>query len=182
MTFTEDDRIDAEHIFTGPKAQSLPFEYNLTPNQPIQWLIQRSSLRLLRGILLAVFSAIIVCCLAAGASLTGRVANTLVWAAWWPGILSAVPCGEAKFGPRLRIMALLFLIIMTTEHVFHMTRTPYATGIILLCLMSMPVFLGLSFQRETWCRYLCPLGSLAASYSVSSTVQIHANPNVCASQ
>jgi transcriptional regulator with AAA-type ATPase domain len=210
MTFTEDDRIDAEHIFTGPKAQSMPFEYNLTPNQPIQWLIQSSSLHLLQGILLTAFSAIIVCCLAGGASLTGRVANTLVWAAWWPALLilflfvgrlwcTVCPISTAGRIARLLgglnltppawmknytgwIMALLFLIIMGAEHTFHMTSTPLATGILLLCLMSLPVFFGLIFQRETWCRYLCPLGSLAASYSVSSTVQVRANPNVCASQ
>ena len=79
-------------------------------------------------------------------------------------------------------MAFLFLIIVGSEHIFHMTSAPFATGILLLCLMSLPAFFCLLFQRETWCRYLCPLGSLAASYSISSTVQVHANPGVCASQ
>jgi hypothetical protein len=79
-------------------------------------------------------------------------------------------------------MALLFLIIVWAEHVFHMSHTPFATGLLLLSLMLAPILFCLIFQREVWCRYLCPLGSLAASYSVCSTVQVHANLNVCASQ
>jgi hypothetical protein len=71
---------------------------------------------------------------------------------------------------------------MWVEHVFHMTRTPFATAILLLSLMSLAISFCLIFQREMWCRYLCPLGSLAAGYSVCSTVQVHANPGVCASQ
>jgi len=80
------------------------------------------------------------------------------------------------------LMAFLFFIVIGTEHIFRMTDTPIATGILLLSLMSMPVIFGLIFQRETWCRYLCPLGNLGAGYSITSTLQVHSNPNVCASQ
>ncbi|MHC4396763.1 MAG: sigma 54-interacting transcriptional regulator [Planctomycetota bacterium] len=209
-TFADAGQIGAEHIFTGPKSQGLPFEYDLTQNRPIQWLIRRSSLWLLRGALLALFSAIIIFCLSVGTTLTGRVANTLVWALWWPGLLIiflfigrlwCTVCPISTMGRIARlpgslkltppawvknhagwIMAFLFLVIIGVEHIFHMTSTPFATGILLISLMSLPVFFCLIFQRETWCRYLCPLGSLAAGYSICSTVQVHANPNVCASQ
>ena len=209
-TFAEGGQVEAEHIFTGPKSQGHSLEYDLSQNRPVMWLTQRSSLRLLQGILLTLFSAIIILCLTAGTTLIGRVANTLVWAAWWPGLLllflfvGRVWCtvcpistvgriarlrGSLKLAPPAWIknytgwlMALLFLIIIGTEHVFRMTNTPFATGILLLCLMSLSVFFCLIFQRETGCRYLCPLGSLAAGYSITSTVQVHSNPNVCASQ
>ena len=210
VSFAEDGQVDTEHIFTGPKSQGTPFEYDMTPNRLVKWLIKPSSLWLLQGALLVVFSAIIFSCFVAGNSLIGRTANTLVWAAWWPGLLIlflfigrlwctvcpistagriARVLGSLKLAPPAWIknyagwiMSLLFLVIIGAEHVFHMTSNPLATGILLLCLMSMPVFFCLIFQRETWCRYLCPLGSLAGSYSISSTVQIHANPGVCASQ
>jgi DNA-binding NtrC family response regulator len=209
-SFAEGGQIDAEHIFTGPKSQGLPLEHDLTQNRLIQWLTQRSSLWLLQGALLVFFSAIILFCLSAGTTLIGRMANTLVWAVWWPGLLilflfvgrlwcTVCPIsttgriarspGSLKLTPPAWIKnytgwitAFLFLVIVGVEHVFHMTGTPFATGILLLCLMGLPVFFCLVFQRETWCRYLCPLGSLAAGYSISSTVQVHANPNVCASQ
>lgn len=210
VNFAEGGQVDAEHIFTGPKSQSHPLEHDLTPNRLVQWLIRISSLRLLQGVVLAFFLGIIVFCLAAPATITGRVANTLVWAAWWPGLLIlfffvgrlwCTVCPISSVGRIFRllgslkrtppasiknhtswIMAVLFLIIVWAEHVFHMTRSPSATGILLLSLMSMPILFCLLFQRETWCRYLCPMGSLAAGYSVCSTVQVHANPNVCASQ
>ncbi|MHC4111196.1 MAG: cyclic nucleotide-binding domain-containing protein [Planctomycetota bacterium] len=209
-TFAENGQVDAEHIFTGPKSKGLPLEYDLTQNRPIQWLIRRPSLWLLQGILLALFSGVIVFCLSAGTTLIGRAANTFVWAIWWPGLLIlflfigrlwCTVCPISAMGriARLKgslkltppawiknytgwIMAFLFLFIIEVEHIFHMTSTPFATGILLLSLMSLPIFFCLIFQRETWCRYLCPLGSLAAGYSISATVQVHANPDVCASQ
>jgi hypothetical protein len=36
------------------------------------------------------------------------------------------------------------------------------------------------FQRETWCRYVCPLGALAAGYALPATLQVRSNPSVCA--
>ncbi|MHC4508391.1 MAG: sigma 54-interacting transcriptional regulator [Planctomycetota bacterium] len=209
-SFAEGGQIDAEHIFTGPKNQGHPVEYDLTRNRLVQWLTKSSSLRLLQGMVLTMFSAIIFFCLVAGATLTGRVANTLVWATWWPALLilflfvGRVWCtvcpisaagrifrllGSLKLTPPAWIknytgwiMALLFLIIMWAEHVFYMTHTPFATAILLLSLMLLAILFCVIFQREMWCRYLCPLGSMAASYSVCSTVQVHANPDVCASQ
>lgn len=208
--FAEDTQVDAEHIFTGPKSQGHPLEYDLTSTGFVQWLLRRPSLVLLQGTLLLLFSTIIVSCLLAGPTVTGRIANTLVWAAWWPGLLLlflfvgrlwCTVCPIAAMGRIARlagslkrsppswiknnngwVMASLFVAIIWAEHVFHMTETPFATAILLLSLMLMPIVFCLIFQRELWCRYLCPLGSLAASYSVCSTVQVHANPDICSSQ
>ena len=38
-TFAETGQVDSEHIFTGPKSQGHPFEYDLTQNRPMQCLI-----------------------------------------------------------------------------------------------------------------------------------------------
>jgi transcriptional regulator with AAA-type ATPase domain len=209
-SFADGGQIDVEHIFTGPKSQGHLIEYDITGNRIMQWLIKRSSLHLIQGVMLAVFAAIIILCLTIGATVAGRVANTLVWALWWPALLLlflfvgrlwCTVCPISAIGRIFRslgslkrtppawlknragwIMAFLFLIIVWTEHVFHMTRTPFATGILLLSLMLMAIVFYVIYQRETWCRYLCPVGSLAAGYSISSTVQVHANPNVCGSQ
>lgn len=209
-TFAQDGHVDAEHIFTGPKAQGYPVEYDLMPHRLVQWLIKRSSLRWLQGIVLALFLAITVICLTAGNTLIGRIANTLVWAAWWPALLilflfigrlwctvcpiSAIGrifgmLGSLKLAPPAWIknhtgwiMAFLFLVIVWAERVFQMTHTPMATAILLVSFMLAPILFCFTFQREVWCRYLCPLGSLAASYAVCSAVRVHANPNVCGSQ
>jgi hypothetical protein len=41
---------------------------------------------------------------------------------------------------------------------------------------------AVSMRGEAWCRYACPLGNMAACYSVASTVHVHANPMICQSQ
>jgi len=46
-------------------------------------------------------------------------------------------------------------------------------GAVLFCLI---------YQRESWCRYVCPLGGLGAGYSAAAMIHVHANPNVCAAQ
>jgi polyferredoxin len=46
--------------------------------------------------------------------------------------------------------------------------------------MVAAVGFSIFYQREAWCRYLCPLGNLAAVYSLPATVNVRANPSVCA--
>ncbi len=210
-TFADSDLIDAQHIFTGPKHTDNPIEHDLTHKPFFRWLTKKNSTRLLQAIMLAIFSTIIFFCLTTPESNLGQIANALAWGAWWPtmlvifllfGRLWCTVCPVATAGRIARsfgaiksapppdwiknntgwIMALLFILIIWSEHVFHMTETPYATGILLIILMTLPVFFCLFFQRETWCRYICPLGSLAAGYAACSTIQVHANPAICASQ
>jgi hypothetical protein len=79
-------------------------------------------------------------------------------------------------------MTVLFLAIIWSERVFHMPQTPAATGVFLIVLASFPAVLSVIYEREVWCRYLCPLGALSAGYAVPSPVVVHANQTVCASQ
>jgi psp operon transcriptional activator len=79
-SFAEDAKIDAEHIFTGPKSHGASIECDVTQNNLIQRLIKKPSLWLLQGILLMVFSAIIILCITSSDLLVGRIANTMVWA------------------------------------------------------------------------------------------------------
>jgi hypothetical protein len=79
-------------------------------------------------------------------------------------------------------MAFVFFAIIWSEHVFRMPETPFATGLFLLTLIAFAVALCVVYAREVWCRYVCPLGSLSAGYSVSSPIHVHANKNICSSQ
>ena len=80
------------------------------------------------------------------------------------------------------IMAFMFLAIIWSEQAFQMTETPFATGIFLLTLVTFSALFCVIHQREVWCRYFCPLGSLSASYSVPSVINVHATASICASQ
>jgi hypothetical protein len=76
----------------------------------------------------------------------------------------------------------LFLLVVWSEHCFQMIRNPAATGLMLIGLMGGATVFCLIYQRESWCRYVCPLGGLGAGYSAAAMIQVHANPNVCATQ
>lgn len=202
--------IDAEHIFTGPKTHEIGPSYDLGRLKFVQILISQNVHRLLRIAVFGIFFAIGVVCLAAGQTVAGRIANGLTWGLWWPSLavlflfVGRVWCTVCPVSSAARfvqgraslkrnppawlkkhtawITALLFFLIVWCEHVFEMTHRPFATGILLLSLMVIASGLSVLFRREPWCRYLCPLGGLGASYSAPSIIHVHANPNVCGTQ
>lgn len=208
--FAEGPEIGSEHIFTGPMHEEPRLEYDLVDNASVQWLVGRGGLALVRGATLALFLAIAVLCLAAGQGLAGRIANGLVWGLWWPvlvvisvfiGRAWCMICPISLAGRLARrvvdrglappswmkrhaawIILALFVGIVWSEHVFEMARRPFATGILLMVLMAAAAGFCIVFQRETWCRYACPLGGLAAGYSAAAMVHVRANPSVCATQ
>jgi len=208
--FAEGPEIGSEHIFTGPMHEELRLEYDLAENALVQWLLAGGGLALVRGATLALFVVIAVLCLVAGRGPAGRTANGLVWGLWWPVlVVVSVFIGRAwcmicpislagrlarrvaGFGLTLppwmkkhtaSIVLSLFVGIIWSEHVFEMARRPFATGILLAVLLTAAVGFCIVYQREVWCRYLCPLGGLAAGYSAAAMVHVRANPSVCATQ
>ena len=208
--FADGDEIGSEHIFIGPRSEAGEVEYDLSPTTPVQWLLFGRRLFMMRAGVLAVFLAITVACLAAGETVSGRVANGLVWGLWWPfviivfllvGRMWCTICPIALIGRTVRRLGclgkkppqwmkkysgwtvlLLFLLLIWSEHCFRMISNPVATGWLLLSLMGAATVLCLIYQRESWCRYMCPLGGLGAGYAASAMIHVHANPNVCATQ
>jgi len=208
--FADGDEIGSEHIFTGPQSEADEIEYDLFKTAAVQRLVSGSGLQVLRAGVLALFGAIAAACLVAGDTIVGRISNVLVWSLWWPFLLIAflllgrvwcTICPISLVGRIVRragclertppqwmktysgqIILALFLVIVWSEHVFGMTHNPPATGILLLALMAAAVAFCLVYQRESWCRYTCPLGGLGAGYAAASMIQVHANPSVCATQ
>jgi len=208
--FADGEEIGSEHIFTGPRSEAGEIEYDLFPTTPVQWLLSGRRLSILRVGVLAVFLAITVACLIAGETLVGRIANGVVWGLWWPvliisfllvGRMWCTICPIALIGRIVRrlgclgrkppewmkkysgsMVLLLFLMIIWFEHCFRMTDNPEATGWLLVALMGAATALCLVYQRESWCRYMCPLGGLGAGYSAGATIHVRANPNVCTTQ
>jgi uncharacterized membrane protein len=80
------------------------------------------------------------------------------------------------------LIPLGLVLIAWSEHVFHMTAHPGATGFLLIALISLAVFFALLFERETWCRYCCPLGNFAGLFSLAATLFVRSNPNVCSTK
>jgi len=202
--------VGAEHLFTGPKVEERRGEYELGDSPLRRALVSRTANRVVSISVLAIFAGIAAVTLIWGDSLAGRIANGLVWGLWWPTLivlflvvgriwcpfcpislagrftgraysLGRKPAAWMKKHAGIA-MTVLFLAIIWSERVFHMPQTPPATGVFLLALASFPAVLGVLYEREVWCRYLCPLGALSAGFAVPSPVVVHANPTVCASQ
>jgi PAS domain S-box-containing protein len=198
-----------EDIFTGAKEEEVPFEFEISPLPFIHLALQDRVLGPLRYLVLGFFSLLTLSTLLFANSTVGQFANGLVWGVWWPALVifflllgrlwcTVCPLSTAaNLAKRLinidkpppgwlKGSALLlpagFLLILWVEQVFHMTVNPVATGLFLLSLMSLAALFAILFERETWCRYLCPLGNLGAIYSLPATLNVHANPSVCATR
>lgn len=206
--FAGDGEILAEHIFTGPKEHGSPLEFDLGQVPLVRWLISDRVIEAARWAVFGVFSAIIAACLFAGETAMGRISNALIWGVWWPVLIvsflfigrlwcSVCPLSTAALMARkfLRLerppgswlkkrsawlIAAGFVLVVWVEQVFHLTAVPTGAGALLLSLAGAAAIFGIVYQRETWCRYVCPIGNLGAVYALPATVSLRANPSVCA--
>jgi len=208
--FSEEGEILSEHIFAGPRDSGIPAEYDLGEVPLIRRIVQgkKGLLSVLRGGMLTAFVAIILLCLYAGSSKAGQTANTMIWSVWEPALIFSflfighVWCAVCpvstlalmfqklgslrrppspwikRFSPVFAIGG--FFLIIWAERMFHMTTVPFASGILLLGLITGAVIFSFAYQREVWCRFICPLGALASGYSFSSALHIRARPQICA--
>jgi transcriptional regulator with AAA-type ATPase domain/polyferredoxin len=207
--FSEEGEIQAEHIFAGPKDKGIPSEFDLGEIALFRRVLfgKHNILNFLRAGVLVLFTAIILLCLFESESIIGRTANSMIWAVWEPAlILSFLFIGHVwcilcplstvgllvqraaslkrptslwikKYGVWLAIAGFFFII--WAEKIFHMTDRPFAAAILLLILTIGTVVSCLVYQREAWCRYLCPLGALASVYALPAALHIRARPHIC---
>jgi transcriptional regulator of aromatic amino acid metabolism/polyferredoxin len=204
------DTIRTEHIFTGPIEEAADHELDLTDYAPVRFLISDKTLSRLRGGILACCIALIMVILLFSDNVTGVIGNYLIWGVAAPflmllillfGRISCTVCplstagrmasriwSFAKSPPEFIKNSSPFLIpvsavfIAWSEHVFHMTTHPRATGFFLITLILIVVFFALLFERETWCRYCCPLGNFAGLFSLAAILFVRSNSNVCSTK
>ena len=70
-------------------------------------------------------------------------------------------------------------VIFWVESISHIVASPRATGLVALTFSLVALFSGMVFERRTWCRYLCPLGSIAGFLSSCSVIELRSNYNIC---
>jgi PAS domain S-box-containing protein len=204
------DTVRSEHIFTGPMEQVADHELDLTDFALIRFLINDKTLAVLRGGVLAFFIVIIGLTLFFPDRIAGVVGNDLVWGAWWVFLvigfllIGRVWCTVCPLSTAGRIASRIwslaksppdfiknsspflipigFVAIIWSEQIFHMTTNPLPTGFLLITLIFLAVLFALLFKRETWCRYLCPLGNFGGIFALSATLFVRSSPNVCSAK
>ncbi len=77
------------------------------------------------------------------------------------------------------IAGLSFLGLAWAEMLWHLDDRPRATAIILLSFLVAAILTSLVYERRAWCRYLCPLGIVAALYSMLSVVGLRSSRQAC---
>jgi len=200
--------LEPEHIFTGPKDQGGLYEYELEQLPLFRRMTSPSVLKIARGAVFASFAAVILLSLFSSRTPAGRTANAVTWSLWEPALLllflfvgrvwcTVCPLSTAgKIARRFKSLERQpdewlkkytgwfiiagFIAVIWSEHTFHMVENPFASSLLLLSLMAAAVAFAVVYQRETWCRYACPLGNLGAVYALPAVLNIRANPSVCA--
>lgn len=94
---------------------------------------------------------------------------------------------EIPFPPWLKqhsdwIIAGSAIFIIWLETATHIRSSPTNTGILLLTIFCLAVVVSMIFERQSWCRYLCPLGGMMGVFAKVSPIELRADRNVCASQ
>ena len=115
-----------------------------------------------------------------------NLANLIVWGFWWPGIiLTAIVFGRiwciacpiemlttlcSKFGLKHKTpgfmltgwpMAILYcLVLFIGVGTFEIDHYPVRMALYLVCLLLFSIVSGLIFEKNTFCRCLCPVGRL----------------------
>jgi polyferredoxin len=203
------DEIRADHIFSS-LGEEEPIGLSLGQPPAIVRFLDSGGLNFLRGVTLVSFLAAIALCLSAGTTGAGQFANGLIWSAWEPavfalfllaGALWCTVCPLSTVGRLAKRIINLekpppswlngmfvaslpvvgFFAILWVEWVFHMTERPFGSGLLLLGLILSSVVLCMLYEREVWCRYVCPLGQLAVVLAPAAPLSLAVDRKICAS-
>jgi len=204
----DEPEIQAEHIFTGPKGEGTVQEIDLSRFALVRRLTSPRVIGALRAVVFATFATIMAASLLRSGERAGAIANALTWGLWEPALfvvfllVGRVWCTVCPLSTAGRLAAQIrsfgaapgarlksysgwfiiagFALVIWSEHAFHMTEQPRAAGYLLLALFAAAMASAVIWRRESWCRYLCPLGNLGAIFSLPAPLTVRSNPSVCA--
>lgn len=80
------------------------------------------------------------------------------------------------------LVILSFLFLDYIEEFLGVAEQPWATGVLLVAIISLSVLFCILFERKTFCRYVCPLAGMLGAYSSMSMAEVRGNKKVCQTQ
>lgn len=60
-----------------------------------------------------------------------------------------------------------------------MRTSSTVTGFLLVVILLGAVITSVIFQRQTWCKHICPLGGMIALCSIASPLELRSNTEIC---
>jgi CRP-like cAMP-binding protein len=202
------DAIRAEHIFSGFDGER-PIGFEISSFWLVRWLVRGGGLRVAQLAVAAFYLGMALICFAASRSAAADSANAAVWMLWEPAVFGlfllvgtvwCTVCPLSSSGRAIQgwfsldrpppawilqtgswLSAAGFVLILWSEEFFGMAENPFPTGILLLALIGSSIVCCLLWQREVWCRHLCPLGRLGAALSPVAPLTVAARQSICAS-
>ncbi len=74
------------------------------------------------------------------------------------------------------------LFVIWLEVVTDIRNSPVNTGLLLLSILLLALIISVIFEKQSWCRYLCPLGGMMGLFAKTSPLELRADRHICASQ
>ena len=208
INLSQGDYLMPEDIFVGMAPPEGKHVFNLLKLDSVRDLFLNrffpAGIQVVIGAALALF---FLFAFAGSTSAAANIIVVSVWAIWWPFLViswfagariwcAVCPMGAAndllnKFCSRkmvvpkfirsygVYISAAGLALIIYMEAATDMAHSPRATGFLLLSILLGAVISGILFERRLWCRYLCPLGRLAAVFSSCSVIEWRVNSSIC---
>ncbi|MFC1844378.1 sigma 54-interacting transcriptional regulator [Thermodesulfobacteriota bacterium] len=208
INLAKSDHLMPEDIFIGMAPPEGKYTFNLLQLEQVRNFFKHRfypvGIQALTG---AFFSIIFLLAFMGNQSPDSNVTLLLVWALWWPMLAiswffgariwcSVCPmgavndlfnkfCSLKKKVPKfirnnsIYLSALGLALIIYVEASSNMVNSPMATGFLLLSIATFAILSGILYERRVWCRYLCPLGRLAATFSGCSVIEWRSNSSIC---
>ncbi len=205
----QEERIDADHIFLNLPKFAMTGKFNLLKITQLDALVRSKWIPLGFKIVSVPFILFLMIFTLVGPE-KQNVANLIVWSVWWPFLIlsiaftsrswcaycplpvisdgvssfrsrfSKVPVFLSRYGVWCGVVG--FALIVAVEHLTHMFTNPHATALLLLSVLGGAVVTTLLYGSRSWCKHLCPLGSMIGNTASLSILEIGSNPNVCSTQ
>ncbi|MGA1841483.1 MAG: sigma 54-interacting transcriptional regulator [bacterium] len=208
IVLSNTDTIHSEQLFLGAPADHPHVLFNLLKIKTFAAMVRKGIYPgLFRWIAVAFFFFIITSCFLGPQDPEKNWGTILVWWIWWPWLCAAAFwigrtwcsfCAYATLGNSLQkrlnlnisfpkflknndyiLAALFFLFIVWVEEASNMRYKPVYTGMLLASILCLELIFSVFFPRDTWCRYVCPMGNLIGLFAMASIVEVRADPDIC---
>jgi len=208
ISLAKGDVITAEDVFIGTVSVTGKKAFNLLSIGFIRNFFQSPFYPIAPQIVVAgMFVLVVILGIWGNPSPDSNISLLLVWANWEPllilsclllariwcsfcpigffsGLVRKVKLKRTKIPPQYLnygffISAVGLAIIFWAQAALHMFERPTETAWLLLAMLGSAVLFALLFEGRIWCRYVCPLGQMVATFSRASIVEVRSNYNYC---